>query len=174
MDIQGLQAMRKEKDDFFRRHMQSPLTAAQKTKFSGLSYYPPNPDLVLEVKVDVLAQQTQIVMQTNRNELRPFYRYGTFTLTLGGESATLTVYQSPDGYYFLPFVDGNADVETYGAGRYLDIEPLEGDTFLIDFNLAYNPYCAYNDQWVCPITPKENRIALKINAGEKLPDSAWA
>ena len=79
----------------------------------------------------------------------------------------LTVYANPQGF-FLPFVDALAGTETYGAGRYLDPEPLGGGRVLLDFNRAYNPYCAYNEQWSCPITPRENRLAVPIRAGEKL------
>ena len=71
------------------------------------------------------------------------------------------------GDFFLPFVDATAPDETYGAGRYLDIEPIGDGKFLIDFNYAYNPYCAYNDKWSCPIPPKENRLKVRIEAGEK-------
>ncbi len=72
-----------------------------------------------------------------------------------------------DGY-FLPFVDALAGKETYGAGRYLEPEPLGKGLFLVDFNLAYNPYCAYNDMWSCPISPAENHLKIPIRAGEKL------
>jgi uncharacterized protein (DUF1684 family) len=69
---------------------------------------------------------------------------------------------------FLPFADALAGVETYGAGRYLEPEPVGDGQFVVDFNLAYNPYCAYNDDWSCPITPRENRLTVPIRAGEKL------
>jgi hypothetical protein len=83
-------------------------------------------------------------------------------------SATLQVYQDPEGGdFFLPFVDATAPEETYGAGRYLDVEAPRDGKFLIDFNYAYNPYCAYNDKWSCPIPPKENRLKVQIEAGEK-------
>ena len=70
--------------------------------------------------------------------------------------------------YFLPFADALAGTETYGAGRYLDPEAIGDGRFLLDFNLAYNPYCAYNEQWSCPITPRDNRLAVPIRAGERL------
>ena len=85
------------------------------------------------------------------------------------QHAELTIYQSEHGY-FLPFVDSLAGKETYPAGRYLDPEALPGNRFLVDFNLAYNPYCAYNEMWSCPITPAENRLKVPIRAGEKLFD----
>lgn len=170
-----LATLRKQKDDFFRTHPYSPLTPAQKQAFTGLRYYPQNTALIFEVEADVFEEQEQILMQTNRNELKPFFRYGTFDVIVGEDSAPLTIYRSPDGNYFLPFTDGNAGTETYAAGRYLDLEPVdeEAGVFIVDFNIAYNPYCAYNDRWVCPITPKENRIHLPIEAGEMLPPEEW-
>ena len=79
----------------------------------------------------------------------------------------LTLYHGAYGF-FLPFVDSAAGIETYPSGRYLEPEPLPGDRFLVDFNLAYNPYCAYNDRWSCPITPFENRLKVPVRAGEKM------
>jgi uncharacterized protein (DUF1684 family) len=84
-----------------------------------------------------------------------------------GQEAQLTIYQNENGY-FLPFVDALAGKETYPAGRYLEPEELYGNHFLVDFNLAYNPYCAYNEMWSCPITPAENRLKVPIRAGEKM------
>ncbi|MEL7237105.1 MAG: DUF1684 domain-containing protein, partial [Chloroflexota bacterium] len=158
MDTNGLLDFREQKDEFYRTHPHSPLTPAQRQHFTGLSYYDPNPDLLLEVEVDVFEEQEQILMQTNRDELKPFFRYGSFDVPVGEQTATLTIYRSQEGHYFLPFVDASASIETYPAGRYLDLEPLDDDLFIVDFNLAYNPYCAYNERWVCPVTPAENRI----------------
>lgn len=176
-DVDVLLDFREMKDDFFKYRPESPLTDAQKQAFTGLSYYPPNPAFALQAEVTVLPEQKQILMHTNRDELKPFYRYGTFDLQVGTATATLTVYKSPDGYYFLPFVDAAAGESTYSAGRYLDLQAeREGDgttTFHIDFNHAYNPYCAYNNRFVCPITPAENHLNLHIDAGEMLPRGGW-
>ena len=79
----------------------------------------------------------------------------------------LTVFASGYGF-FLPFVDNLAGSETYPAGRYLEPEPLPDGKYLIDFNQAYNPYCAYNEHWSCPLTPFENRLKVPIRAGEKI------
>ncbi|NIW46752.1 MAG: DUF1684 domain-containing protein, partial [Gammaproteobacteria bacterium] len=95
-----------------------------------------------------------------------YQRFGTFDFEVEGEKATLTIYMNQHGF-FLPFVDSLANEETYGAGRYLEPEPQPGGRFLIDFNLAYNPYCAYNERWSCPLTPWENRLKVPIRAGEK-------
>lgn len=68
---------------------------------------------------------------------------------------------------FVPFVDETSGKETYGSGRYLDLEQARGDDYVLDFNMAYNPYCAYNDDYVCPIPPRENKLPIEIRAGEK-------
>ena len=154
------------KDDFFAHHPQSPLTRSQKQEFKGLAYFPEAPQLRLEVEVEVLPEQEEIEMQTSTGDVQFYRRYGHFHFQVEGRECTLTIYTS-EGGYFLPFVDSLAGSETYPAGRYLEPEPLPDGRFLVDFNLAYNPYCAYNDQWSCPLTPFENRLKVPIHAGEK-------
>ena len=156
---------RAEKDDFFRTHPQSPLRPEQKRTFTGLKYFPENPALRLEVTVEPFPQREVIHMQTTTSDTQTYQRYGRFKFAVEGQSAELTVYASAHGF-FLPFVDSLAGVETYPAGRYLEPEPLGGDRFRVDFNLAYNPYCAYNEAWSCPLTPFENRLKVPIRAGE--------
>lgn len=162
-----LDTFRAQKDYFFSTNPQSPLTLEQKHGFKGLSYFDENPDLRLEVSVDKFPEQIQFEMQTSTGQTQTYTRYGSFKFDLDGQHAELTIYASPHGF-FLPFVDGLAGKETYPAGRYLDPEHLPGDRFLVDFNLAYNPYCAYNEMWSCPLTPSENRLNLPIRAGERL------
>ena len=106
-------------------------------------------------------------MQTSTGSEQTYVRFGKFKFTVEGQEAELTIYSGPHGF-FLPFADSLAGAETYGAGRYLEPEPLGKNKFLVDFNLAYNPYCAYNDRWSCPLTPRENRLNVAVRAGEKL------
>jgi len=162
-----LLAFRKDKDEFFGQHTQSPLTPEQKHTFQGLNYFPENEALVLEVEVEEFNPKDSIEMQTTTGDTQTYKRYGRFRFQVDGKDAELTIYQSPDGF-FLPFVDSLAGQDTYPAGRYLEPEPQPGGRFLVDFNLAYNPSCAYNEMWSCPITPFENRIKVPIRAGEKL------
>jgi len=162
-----LEMLRAQKDDFFGSHPQSPLTAEQRKNFDGLKYFPENPALRLEVKVEELAAKEKIVMQTTTGDEQHYTRYGKIKFLAEGPEAELTIYEGAHGF-FLPFVDSLANQETYPAGRYLEPEPLGGGKFLVDFNLAYNPYCAYNDHWSCPLTPFENRLKVPIRAGEKL------
>ncbi len=162
-----LEEIRAEKDRFFKSHPQSPLMPEQKRAFNGLSYFPENPELRLEVAVEAFSKPEVIQMQTSTGDVQEYRRYGRFTFMVDGQEAALTIYASPHGGYFLPFVDSQANKETYGAGRYLEPEPIGGGKFLVDFNVAYNPYCAYNPNWSCPLTPFENRIKVPIRAGEK-------
>jgi len=172
MNINQLLAQRRQKDDFFRQHPQSPLTPEQQAVFDGLRYYDPNPDLDLTVQVEPFPQREMISMQTNTGTVQHFERYGQFTFMVEGQPARLTIYRADYGF-FLPFVDAGAGTETYAAGRYLEPEHLGDNRFQVDFNAAYNPFCAYNDGWVCPVTPAENRLSVHIRAGEKLPEGAW-
>ncbi len=161
-----LRSFREMKDQFFARDSQSPLTADQKRVFQGLEYFPENPELRLEVEVEEFPEKEEIVMQTSTGDVQRYRRYGRFRFTVDGDEAELTVYAGPHGF-FLPFVDSLAGTETYGAGRYLEPELLPNGKLLVDFNLAYNPYCAYNERWSCPLPPAENRLKVPIRAGER-------
>lgn len=163
----GLESFRKEKDEFFRHHPQSPLLPEQRRDFKGLNYFPENPALRLEVQVETFDPMERIEMQTTTGDSQVYERYGRFEFEVDGQAAALTLYRSSSGF-FLPFVDSLAGQETYPAGRYLEPEPLPGGRFLVDFNEAYNPYCAYNEIWSCPITPFENRLKVPLRAGEKI------
>ena len=165
-----LAAFRNEKDDFFRRDPQSPLTPDQKRNFKGLNYFPENPDLRLEVKAEELPRKERIEMQTSTGDVQVYFRHSLIHFVVDGKEAELTIYEGPNGF-FLPFVDSQAGKETYPAGRYLEPDVLPGGRFMVDFNAAYNPYCAYNDHWSCPLTPFENRLKVPIRAGEKIFDS---
>jgi len=161
-----LERFRSDKDDFFKRHPQSPLTHEQKLGFQGLNYFPENEALRLEVQAKQFDPKETIQMQTSTGDVQIYERFGRFSFEVDGQPAELTIYRSDNGF-FLPFVDSLGGQETYPAGRYLEPEPLPGDRFLVDFNLAYNPYCAYNEMWSCPITPLENRLHVPVRAGEK-------
>ena len=165
--MSGLEIFRSQKDRFFASHPDSPLTSEQKRNFRGLNYFPENPALRLEVEVEEFPEGDEIEMQTTTGDVQSYTRYGRFQFVVDGQEAELTIYASLDGF-FLPFADSLAGTETYGAGRYLEPEPMGHGKFLVDFNLAYNPYCAYNEAWTCPITPRENRLKVPIRAGEKV------
>ena len=162
-----LEVFRREKDEFFRSDPHSPLLPKQRAAFSGLSYFPENPELRLAVEVDRFPTEQEVQVQTNTGAVQSYRRFGRFKFEVGGQPAELTIFENEDGY-FLPFADSLAGQETYGAGRYLEPERLPDGRFEVDFNVAYNPYCAYNERWSCPITPAENRLKVPVRAGEKL------
>jgi uncharacterized protein len=168
-----LEEFRAQKDAFFKTHPQSPLTAEQQANFTGLRYFPENPELRLVLPIEPFVEPDTVLMQTSAGDARAYIRYGRLHFTVDGQDVALTLYSDVDsGAFFLPFVDALRGRETYGAGRYLDPEPLGDGQFLIDFNKAYNPYCAYNDEWSCPLTPVENWLRVPVRAGEKLFDEA--
>ena len=163
-----LEDFRREKDQFFRTHQTSPLTPSQKRSFQGLHYYPENSALRFHLPLDANIAHDTIVMETSTGDTQSYTRAGKITFAVDGQDATLFVYASDDNphQFFLPFRDATSGKETYGAGRYLETELEDDGTVLVDFNLAYNPYCAYNEQWSCPIPPVENWLKAPITAGE--------
>lgn len=117
-------------------------------------------------------------MLESSTERTPIYRrYGYIYFELNGKKCRLTAYQNMElikkeeykNYLFIPFRDGTSGVESYGGGRYLDVTIPENETITIDFNLAYNPYCAYSYRYSCPVPPEENTLKIRIEAGEKIP-----
>jgi uncharacterized protein (DUF1684 family) len=161
-----LTEFRKEKDQFFLYDEHSPFTQEQRAGFTGLKYFPENPDLRFELEIDEFPDKETIKMQTSTGEIQNYIRFGKIGIQVDGANADLTLYASHHGF-FLPFVDSQAGKETYGAGRYLDPHLLPNGKLLVDFNHAYNPYCAYNDLYSCPLPPIENRLDIAIKAGEK-------
>ena len=163
-----LDAFRAAKDRFFKEHPQSPLTDEQRDSFTGLRYFPDQPALRLALPVEPFTEDAAIELQTSTGDTRAYRRLGRLRFTVEGQEARLTLFADEAGGLFLPFADALAGQETYGAGRYLEPEQLGDSRVLLDFNLAYNPYCAYNDAWSCPLTPPENRLRVAIRAGERL------
>lgn len=172
MNAQQYQILRQQKDQFFKTNPQSPLTPEQQAKFTGLRYYPYNPELDLTVKAEAFNDGKFVPIQTTTGVVRQYKRYGEFTFTVDGQEARLTIYEADHGF-FLPFVDSGAGTDTYPAGRYIEPEYLGDNRFHIDFNMVYSPYCAYGPDWSCPITPAENRLKVAIKAGEMSPEGEW-
>jgi len=162
-----LEEFREAKDEFMKYHPQSPLLPEQQEAFTALSYYPENPALRLEVEVKPFEQPERVQMMTSTGDIQTYLKWGKFPFEVDGQPAELVIFRDMHGGYFLPFQDMTSGDETYGAGRYLEPRPLRNGRFLVDFNYAYNPYCAYNEMWSCPIPPKENRLKVPIRAGEK-------
>lgn len=167
-----LEGFRQRKDNLFKTHESSPLTEEQKADFSALNYYEENPNLNLVVDLDVSGEGIgeEITVGTMDGNAKQYVRVGRFSVTVDGTEATVSVFQdTKSGKFFLPFRDSTAGTETYAVGRYVDPKARPDGKLSIDFNMAYNPYCAYNTGWSCAIPPFENRINVPIKAGETLP-----
>lgn len=170
---------RADKDDYFREAPDSPIPLDQRDEFVGLPYFPVDESLRFEgLALDPYEgdEPTAFQIPTSDGKLRDAERAGTFSFELGGAKHRLTGYRfaSGDGEsVFVPFLDQTSGHETYGAGRYLDLDPDPDDgTYVIDFNLAYHPSCVYDARFSCPLTPAENRLPIRIEAGERLAAAA--
>ena len=161
-----LEEFRAEKDEVFRTDPYSPLTEEQKSAFTGLSYYPPNDTLRLELPLGTDVDHESVTMDVSTGGSREYHRAGKIRFEIDGQPAELTLFAADD-QLFLPLRDATSTTETYPAGRYLEAEPLGDGRVLVDFNYLYNPYCAYNERWSCPIPPVENWLRVPIEAGEK-------
>lgn len=155
---------------------ESPLTAEQLASFQGLNYYPPKKEYKIRGKLEKAPIKSTIRINTSKGEERNYLNYGKVVFKLNGQEHSLTVLKPinafkvgvPESYLFLAFTDETSGFDTYGAGRYLELEEAENTNELtLDFNYAYNPYCAYNDEFDCPFPPKGNHLAVKVEAGEK-------
>lgn len=165
---ESIENQRAQKDNYFKNPHYSPLTEEQLEKFQGLNYFEIDERLRFEVELKEYSQKQEVDIRTSTGVLQKYIRFGYVEFEVEEKKQSLTVYLQPNSdYFFVPFKDLTAGEETYGAGRYVEIEKIEKNKYVLDFNQAYNPYCAYNDQWICPLTPFENNLKTKIRAGEK-------
>jgi uncharacterized protein (DUF1684 family) len=177
MDDGRLGRFRRNKDDFFKVDGHSPLREDQKRRFTNLNYYPLNEELTFKLHLDQDAiSHDPIMLDTTTGTQQEFVPAGKINIEIEGKPVSLTLYrESGRGRYFLPFRDATSGDETYKGGRYLDPQESPDGVLTVDFNYAYNPYCAYNADWTCPIPPAENSVDVPIRAGErdfKLDDHA--
>lgn len=167
-----VEAMREEKDRYFQRAANSPLPREDRGAFGGLAYYPYDEDLVFRVELEEVDDPAEVVMATSVEGRQAAYRrVGFFEFEVAGTPRRLYAYRQAHGHgqpsLFVPFRDGTSGEATYGAGRYLDLEVDPSGEYVLDFNEAYNPYCAYSEDYVCPLPPRENWLDVPIEAGEK-------
>ncbi len=166
---------RKERDEFFKSHERSPLTPGKKRNFKGLKYYPFDPKYVFSGKIECYVPHVifndpryYATFLTNKGTTKRYIRYGRFHFRVGGKEYSIEIYKSIlSDFVFIPFMDKTNGKETYEGGRYIDAEILVGYKMVLDFNMAYNPPCAYNDKLVCVIPPRENMLDIPIRAGGK-------
>lgn len=169
-DEQVLLDMRREKDEAFRTAAESPIPEHMRDTFKGLKYFAPSEEGVVDATFVPNATADTLTMTTTTSELRPALRAGRFVFTYGTTECSLTAFQflgGPTDSYFVPFTDRTTGETTYRGGRYLDIEKTGDSVYVIDFNRAYNPYCAYNDAFSCPRVPRENNLGVAVSVGEQ-------
>jgi hypothetical protein len=178
LDLAGFRAAR---DEMFATHPQSPIPPAERPAFTGLSYFPANQDAIVEAPLT--GADGGIEIDTGGPDGVVRYRRVAVAHTPWGP-LTLWWIEAYGGGLFLPFRDGTSRAESYGGGRYLTdtvkgtfgrgLVVLAPDRVRLDFNYAYNPSCAYDDRWACPLAPEENRLTVRIPAGERVYHPAEA
>jgi hypothetical protein len=171
----GIERQREEKNRFFILDPRSPIPWEKRRSLmsNGLSYYPPDPDLRFELMLYEHKEKGRVEVVTSKEGRQEFIRWGEFRFNVNEKYCVLQAYKSnaEEKRLWVPFRDKTSGEETYGAGRYLDLEPEEDLTpkgrWILDFNKAYNPWCAYSEAYTCPFIPPENCLQVPIEAGEK-------
>ncbi|MCF8259327.1 MAG: DUF1684 domain-containing protein [Melioribacteraceae bacterium] len=172
--VEELNQIRTETNEYMAQNPNSPFNAKGKIDFHNLNYFDANFDFIFRSKLYENAVKDTLVIMGTKGEQRQSIRFGYLLLDIDDEQLKLNVYksQSQDGevYYSIWFTDKTTGEESYGVGRYLNFELNEDPDFIytIDFNLAYNPYCAYSKDYSCAIPTKEDFIDAEITAGEKI------
>lgn len=158
------------KDSLLRHDPNSPLPVQVRASFTGLSYFAPDPHFRLIGELSLYGRRQQIsVPTTNQGQALPMERFGRLQVHCQGKAFWLEVYRSlENGDLEVFFRDATNSVQTYGGGRYVPVVGLGNGQYLIDFNMSYNPYCAYNSTYVCPLPPPQNRLPIPIPAGEQV------
>ncbi|UTW61351.1 DUF1684 domain-containing protein [bacterium SCSIO 12741] len=148
----------------------SPIPEEERKNFLGLNYYPGNPQFAVRAKFDVLFNGEVITFETNTDRRPRYQKYARMDFLIGDTACTLFAYKALDHEeegLFVPFTDLTNGNGSYATGRYLDVSIPEGDSLTLDFNKSYNPYCAYNDRYSCPVPPQDNQLVVHLLAGEK-------
>lgn len=176
-NAQQLLMDRQEKQAYFLTEADSPYTYEDKLARTKLSFFNPDSSYVVRAVLSPAPTKDTIVFRTTNDTVNKEMKLlGKMIFALNGEERSLNAYvpmrslkENPEGPHelFIPFTDNSNGEETYGAGRYMNLMLSEDSQHVLDFNTAYNPYCAYSDGWSCPIVPKENHLDTKVLAGEK-------
>jgi len=174
--VAGETEFQREINSEYKDATKSPLKSKDLKTFKGLDFFKFDSTFVVTATLKRTLDSEWFKMQTTTSRVSDERVYGILTFELQGQTFTLNVYQGKDlmkeagfeDYLFLPFIDNTNGEESYGGGRYLDMRIPEGDTIEIDFNKAYNPYCAYNEKYSCPIVPRVNYLDVKVRAGVKV------
>ena len=175
--VKEINAFQSEQNEHYFNKETSPLKKKERRHFKGHNFYPIDLSYRVVAHFSRIENPDTIVMPTSAGTEKVFARYARLTFELNGESCVLTAYQNlkvikMEGHersLFIPFTDETSGTETYGGGRYLDVEIPESDSLVLNFNFAYNPYCAYTTGWFCPLPPEENTLSVAVRAGLKAP-----
>ena len=169
--------LRHQKDEAFKYESWSPIAADARVEFVALAYFAPDERWRAKAQLHRLEHGGVFEMGTSTGEARPQLRFVRLDFATPHGKASLVAYKDAshahehghheDRTLFLPFRDKTSGASTYGAGRYLDLREPTGDELVVDFNLAYNPYCAYSESYSCPLPPPENWLEIPVEAGEK-------
>jgi len=171
-----MEAYRADQNAEFLDPQKSPLSNEQMKAFKGHDFYPVDERYRVEARFEATHDAKPFLLKTSKNGTQLYKRLGILHFELEGEKQTLEAYlqvrrflpQGQKEIVFLPLIDATTGEETYGAGRYLHYEGVpEGETWVIDFNKLYNPYCAYNERYECPVVPAPNHLSIAIRAGVK-------
>ena len=173
--ISDIIQFQKEMNEQFKDPEVSPLMESDRKKFSGLAFFKPDTNYRVQARLNRTPEALPFLMPTTTERKAKERVYGIVSFTINGQSFELEIYQNMDllddeeyfDYLFLPFTDLTNGRGTYEGGRYIDLSIPDGDILEIDFNKAYNPYCAYNKKYSCPIVPKVNHLDTEISAGVK-------
>ncbi len=171
--IANIEKMRKEKDHTMRTTSDSPFANDTTQTFKGLNYFPIDATYQIRAKLTPVESKKAVLLPTSDSKQKSYLEYAYAEFEMQGVKNKLLILEIMDmgpyrGTLFLAFADKTSARETYGAGRYLDVKKIPGATSVtLDFNEAYNPYCAYNDNFSCPFPPQENILSIAIKAGEK-------
>jgi len=167
VDTELLLRHRSEHDRFLAEHYSSPIPEEHHPAFGGLNYFPPDESWETTGAYEPAAPR-EIPVPSSAGTESLYTMLGTVTIRVGDSIYRLTVLDDGDGGAFLPFRDGTSGDETYGGGRYLGLPEVAAGAITLDFNMAANPWCVYDDEFTCPLPPAENWITEPIPAGEKM------
>ena len=171
-------AIRAAKDDSFKNDPESPVPADKKATLLPLEYFPIDESYAVPASLVPAAERTRIQVPTSTGKIRNIERIGALKFSLQGKPMQLTAFidvESPQvNRLFIPFADQTSGTETYAAGRYMELDPTPTGIYVVDFNVAYNPYCYYSPEFDCPYPPKENRLDVPIRAGERATNTTAA
>jgi len=170
--IEELEAERHHKDEFMARHPESPFVSGR-VPFHELRYFPPDAALRVRARLERVTPPEEAYLRTNRDGQAVMRYLGDLHFTIGSRGLRLRLYHAGEGVgtsVFVPFRDATSGKESYGPVRYLTLELNERDEYELDFNRAFNPYCAYTDDFECGFPPSENDLPVPIRAGERV----WA